>query len=68
MHGRSQIHKHVASQVRKNHFVCSGACSWAPPNTNVDFVNTKHKHTGWRSAPLTLAVLTLLISAGAARP
>src|SRR4029453_15147686 len=64
MHGRARIHKHVASQVRKNHFVCSRACSWAPPNTNVAFVNAKHKHTGWRSAALTLAVLTLLIPAG----
>jgi flagellar biosynthesis regulator FlaF len=63
MHGRARIHKHVASQVRKNRFVCSRACSWVPPNTNAA-VNVKLKHRGWRSAPLTLAVLTLLISAG----
>jgi len=63
MHGRGRIQKHVASQVRKNRFVCSRACSWAPTNTNAA-VNEKHKHTGWQCAPLTLAVLTLLISAG----
>jgi hypothetical protein len=63
MHRRARIYKHLASQIRKNSFVCPRPCSGAPPNTDAA-VAAKHKHTGWRSAPLTLAVLTLLISAG----
>jgi L,D-transpeptidase-like protein len=64
MYERPGILKHVASQLGKNRFVCSRACSCSPPEANVAFVNARHKHIGRWSAPLSLALLTLLISAG----
>ena len=67
MHGRGRIHKHVASQIRKFErtalsLLLRGAGQ--PPNTNVVFVNPRHKHIVLRAAPLALAVLTLLMSVG----
>jgi hypothetical protein len=67
MHGRGRIHKHVASQIHKFERTALSLLLRAagqPPNTNVVFVNPRHKHIVLRAAPLALAVLTLLISAG----